>query len=158
MDERRGLRIVPLACASSSLVLVVSASATGREPLCAHAGVVLLRIISRLIILFGSFFLLLSTGSGVGDSRSTRSRFPTMLLILVRTLAILLDKLVIDDELVKENLEARLVDELDLGRFLSHCGRSLRGGLGAAVAVAVKRMAAEAGVGVVVRLGGIGVG
>jgi hypothetical protein len=90
-----------------------------------------------------------------------------LLLILVRALLILLDKLVIEAELVNENLDARLADELDLGRFLSHCGRSLRGAWGAvsfktevangAVVAVDERKFTGKGVGVVIRLGRSGV-
>jgi hypothetical protein len=79
----------------------------------------------------------------------------------------LLDKLVIEAELVNENLDARLADELDLGRFLSHCGRSLRGPWGAvsfmaevanvAVVGVDERKFTGMGVGVVIRLGRSGV-
>jgi hypothetical protein len=75
----------------------------------------------------------------------------------------LLDKLVIEAELVNENLDARLADELDLGRFLSHCGRSLRGTRGAVSFMAEvasgtvvgvdERMTAGVSIGVIERLG-----
>lgn len=113
MLDRLGLTIVPLACASSTLVFVPG-------PECARTGVVLLRIINLLIRPLGSFF----TAASAVVSVCTSPLFPTLFLILFRTPLSLLDKLPFDAVLVKENLEARLADELDRGRFLSHCGNS----------------------------------
>ena len=153
IEERRGLTIVPLACASSSLVIDSSMTVGAVR---GKTGVVLLRIISRLINPFGSFSAATSVDADEASTSGPDVPFPTLLLILVRTLVSLLDKLDIEAVLDNENFEARLADELDRGRFLSHWGRSFLDELGP-LGAAVARGRKEAGVGVVVRLGRSGV-